>query len=237
MARPTKFKKGPMTDAERQRRRRKRLERAKRLAEPDAKKEHRARREAELGARIAAKPDGRFGVILADPAWRFEPHSRETGLSRAADNHYLTEPTAAIAAWDVPSIAAKDSVLAMYATAPMLLDALAVMAAWGFTYKTHAIWFKQRIGDGRGSGYWFLGEHELLLIGTRGNPVAPAMGTQARSVFIAPVGRHSEKPEVVRDWIDKHWPNTPKVELNCRGAPRPGWDAWGNEAEVDEAAE
>ena len=62
------------------------------------KAERRAAREAELGGRIRALPDKRYGVILADPEWRFEPYSRETGMDRAADNHYPTSTTAEITA-------------------------------------------------------------------------------------------------------------------------------------------
>ena len=44
--------------------------------------------EAETAARIQSLPHLQFGVIHADPPWRFEPYSRETGMDRAADNHY-----------------------------------------------------------------------------------------------------------------------------------------------------
>ncbi|WP_287199939.1 MT-A70 family methyltransferase [Mesorhizobium sp.] len=202
-----------------------------RAEEQTAKKGRRLEREVLLAEKIKALPGKCYGVILADPEWRFEPYSRETGMDRAADNHYPTSVVEEIMARDVPSIAADDCILFLWATAPMLPQALQVLAAWGFTYKTHAIWFKQRAGEGRGTGYWFLGEHELLLVGTRGNVVAPAMGTQFRSVFEAPVGAHSEKPEVSFEIIESYFPTIPKIELNRRGPARPGWDAWGLEAE------
>jgi N6-adenosine-specific RNA methylase IME4 len=192
----------------------------------ESKKEHRAERERELGTKQRALPHGRYGVILADPEWRFEPWSRETGMDRAADNHYPTSCTEVIAARDVPSIAADDCVLFLWATAPMLPHALLVMAAWGFDYKTHFIWFKDR----EGTGYWNRNRHELLLVGTRGNVPAPAPGTQSPSVYSEPGGEHSAKPEYFLLMIEKHFPNLPKIELNRRGPARPGWDAWGNEA-------
>ena len=37
-------------------------------------------------------------------------------------------------------------ILYLWATAPKLLEALEVMDAWGFTYKTQAIWNKEIIG-------------------------------------------------------------------------------------------
>jgi len=197
------------------------------LLKEDDKKERRARREMVLGGIQQAFPKKRYGIILADPEWRFEVYSRDTGMDRAADNHYPTSSTDAICARPVGDIAADDCVLYLWATSPMLPDALKVMQAWGFDYKSHQVWRKDRIG----TGYWFRNLHELILVGTKGNPPAPAMGTQEPSVFDAPVGRHSAKPECVQEMIERHFPNMPKIELNRRGPARPGWDAWGNEAD------
>ncbi|WP_244561737.1 MT-A70 family methyltransferase [Mesorhizobium australicum] len=201
-----------------------------RAAQQALKKQRRAVREIELAGKIVALPDRRYGTIYADPEWRFEPYSRETGMDRAADNHYPTSPTDEIAARDVASIAADDCALFLWATAPMLPDALYVMDMWGFAYVTHCVWIKVRAGEARGPGYWFTGEHELLLVGTRGNVPAPAPGTQFPSFLIAPVTEHSAKPEEFLERIEAYFPNLPKIELNRRGPARRGWDAWGAEA-------
>jgi N6-adenosine-specific RNA methylase IME4 len=189
------------------------------------KAKRRAQRERLLAQLIAALPARRYGVIVADPEWRFEPWSRKTGMDRAADNHYPTSPTRTIAARDVPSIAARDCVLFLWATVPMLPQALDVMRAWGFEYRSHYAWAKNRIA----TGYWNRNQHELLLIGTRGHPPAPAPGTQWPSLIAAPVGRHSAKPEIFLQMIETYFPTVRKIELNRRGPARPGWDAWGNE--------
>jgi hypothetical protein len=112
------------------------------------KAQRRTQREAELGAKQRALPQQKFGVILADPEWRFETYSRETGMDRAADNHYPTSVVEEIAKRDVPSIADDDCILFLWATVPMLLEAIAVMQAWGFTYKSSFVWVKDRIGTG-----------------------------------------------------------------------------------------
>jgi N6-adenosine-specific RNA methylase IME4 len=202
-----------------------------------AKKQARATRETELGSKQAVLPNKKYGVIVADPEWRFEPWSRETGMDRAADNHYPTSPTEEIAARGTValglkalSIAADDCVLFLWATAPMIEAALEVMGAWGFDYKSQFVWIKHRVG----TGYWNRNKHELLLIGTRGNIPAPAPGTQWDSAIEAPAGKHSAKPKCFLDMIDVYFPTLPKIELNRRGPPRPGWDAWGNEAEAAE---
>jgi N6-adenosine-specific RNA methylase IME4 len=213
------------------------------------KKERRHAREMELAARQAALPERKYGIIVADPEWRFEPYSVETGMDRAAENHYPTSDLLTIMRRDVGAIAAKDCVLFLWATAPMLVEAICVLDAWGFAwierdaatgflapekanarYVTNFCWIKQKMAG----GYWNRGKHELLLVATRGNPVAPAQGDQLKSDFdgvahAADANDHSAKPEDFMAWIDANWPNTPKVELNARNA-RPGWDAWGYEA-------
>ena len=197
-------------------------------AKTHAKKIMRDAREQTLAAKQLALPNKRYGVIVADPEWRFEPWSRHTGLDRAADNHYSTSCTEVIAARDVQSIAADDCVLFLWATGPMLPHALLIMATWGFNYKSHYVWGKDKVG----TGFWNREKHELLLIGTRGNVPCPAPGTQWDSLIMAPRGRHSAKPECFLDMIEQYFPTLPKIELNRRGAPRPGWDAWGNEADA-----
>lgn len=203
------------------------------------KQKRRAEREHDLGEKQAALPSTKYGVILADPEWRFEPWSRTTGMDRAADNHYPTSCTEVIAARDVPSIAADDCVLFLWATAPMLPHALLVMAAWGFDYRSHLVWYKQRhpqspnevFAPAIGTGYWFRNCHELLLLGVKGSVPAPAPGQQALSCGPELVGAHSQKPEFFLHLIERYFPTLPKIELNRRGPARSGWDCWGNESE------
>ena len=187
------------------------------------KREQRERAMAErtiAASQALARAAPLYGVIFADPPWRFEPRSRITGMDRAADNHYPTMTLAELCAMTVP--AASDCVLFLWATAPMLPQE--VMAAWGFSYRSHIAWVKDRIG----TGYWARSRHELLLIGTCGEVPAPAPGDQPASVICAPVKRHSSKPAAFAEMVAAMFPHVPKLEMFAR-APRPGWDAWGNE--------
>jgi N6-adenosine-specific RNA methylase IME4 len=188
----------------------------------------RSRREAELAQRQAALPDRRYGVILADPPWRFEPWSRHTGMDRAADNHYPTMTVDEIAALDIASIAADDCVLFLWATGAMDPQAHEVRRAWGFEYRGQFVWVKDRVG----TGYWNRNQHELLLIGVRGDIPAPAPGTQFASVIEAAVGEHSEKPTRFHELIEAYFPTLPKIELYARKA-REGWARWGFEAPTE----
>lgn len=190
------------------------------------KSQRRAEREQALAeaTRAASIELGKqlFDVLYADPPWRLEPYSRETGLDRAADNHYPTLPLDELCQIIPP--AARDCTLFLWATVPMLTQALKLIEAWNFTYKSHCVWIKSRIG----TGYWFRNAHELLLVATRGNPPAPAPGEQYSSVIEGPPTTHSAKPPAVAEMIEDMFPNAARLEMFAR-APRLGWNVWGNE--------
>lgn len=131
-----------------------------------------------------------------------------------------------IMALDIPSD--KNAVLFLWATAPKLEDALRVMKAWGFTYKTHAAWDKGRVGI----GFWFLGQHELLLIGTKGTFHPPTEKERISSVIRSRKREHSRKPDHIRLYIQTCYPTFSKLELFARQRFE-GWDVWGNEAPTD----
>jgi N6-adenosine-specific RNA methylase IME4 len=225
--RPPKFMKGPMNVAERSRLYRRRLKQAQANPVTVKKQQRRAERERELAERTIAAAQALgaggklYGVIYADCPWSWSAWSWK-GMSRAPD--YPTMALDALKALQVP--AAPDCVLFLWAIVPMLPQALELMVAWGFTYRSSAFWVKPRAG----TGYWFRGRHELLLVGTRGDVPAPAPGEQLESVIDMPQGKHSEKPEIFAGLIEALYPNVPKLEMFARGGPESGWDRWGNEA-------
>ena len=193
--------------------------------------QQRARREQELASKLTALPDKKYGVIVADPEWKFETYSPKGLTEKSAATHYVTSELVDIKTRDVASIAADDCVLFLWGTNPMLPQALAVMEAWGFKYVSNYVWVKDRIG----TGFWNRSQHELLLIGTRGKIPAPSPSMLLASVIEAPRRRHSEKPDEAYAMIAKYYPHLPKIELNAR-APRAGFDVWGT-LEFAQAAE
>jgi len=190
------------------------------------KKDRRQEREEALAEATnkASKELGKqlYGVIYADPPWRFKAYSEETGSDRAADNHYPTLTIDDVAEIEVP--AAPHCVLFLWVTVPMLSIGIRLIERWGFEYKSACAWHKTQIG----TGYWFRNQLELLLVGTRGHIPAPAMGEQPPQVVTANRGRHSEKPEAFAEMIETMFPNLPKLEMFARRR-REGWDAWGNQ--------
>jgi N6-adenosine-specific RNA methylase IME4 len=205
------------------------------------KGEKRDAREAELGRKLRDMPEKHYGVVLEDFEWDHEPWSRETGMDRHPANHYPTASDAhtpeEIVARTAERFKCAADICVLYAwtTIPHLAIAMKVLELRGFTYKSQRVWDKVRPGKGRGPGYWVTGEHEILLIATRGNVIAP---TNARfpSRFEAPVGEHSAKPDQQYEHAEYHFPNIPKIELNARRA-RTGWDSWGFEAPAPRVAD
>lgn len=168
-----------------------------------------------------------YPVIYADPPWKFRVHSEVTGREKSAENHYPTMETDAICDLfaEIGSPCTDDAVLFLWATNPMLPDGLRVLEAWGFTYIHHWIWDKVDIG----TGYWGRDQHEILLIGKRGNFPAPILGTQPGTVYREKKTDHSVKPDYYAEQLERLFKELPKLEMFCRD-PRPGWDAWGFEA-------
>jgi N6-adenosine-specific RNA methylase IME4 len=168
--------------------------------------------------------DRRYAVLYVDPPWHFEVYNEESGSERAAGNHYPTMELAEICALPVAALAADTSALFLWTTAPHLQEAFQVLAAWGFEYKSNAVWVKDKLG----LSYYVRNRHELLLIATRGNFPCPQPANRPSSVIEAPRREHSRKPDEAYEMIERMYPDLPRIELFARQA-RPGWDAWGNE--------
>lgn len=166
-----------------------------------------------------APPLGPFEVIVADPPWQYE---FTPSPARRIENQYDTLGLEQIAAHRPD--ASTDAVLFLWSPTPLLPEALRVMDSWGFRYRSAAIWDKQRLG----MGFWFRIQHENLLVGTQGNPLAVPEPARVRSIFSEPWAGHSIKPRTVYEWIERAFPGTQKLEMYARQA-RPGWAVWGNE--------
>jgi len=191
------------------------------------KAERLAKLEAISQGNRALQSNQRYSVLLADPPWRYEypPIGSE---NRRPERHYPTMGLDEICALPIADIIADDAICFIWATSPMLMECGQVLAAWGFQYRASAIWDK----GVPGLGYHFRNQHELLLVGKRGEVPAPLAGTQPPSIFREPRREHSQKPDCVPEMIERIYPRLAKIELFRRGPARPGWDAWGNQAEA-----
>ncbi len=166
-----------------------------------------------------------YQTILMDPPWY------ETGggkIKRGADRHYPLVKTP-----DMPRVImqapvwspADDCHLYMWATNNHLADAIWLMGALGFKYKTNVVWTKE---GRKGLGQYFRMQHELLLLGVRGKGYNVRTDDRSIGSWIdAPRGKHSQKPEEFRDLIMAR-SQGPYLEMFAR-TKREGWTAWGNE--------
>jgi len=172
-------------------------------------------------------PNKRYQIIYADPPWRYD-FSKDN--ADKIEVHYPTMSLKEICSLQIP--ADNNAVLYLWATVPKLIEALEVMKHWEFTYKTNMVWDKNWIG----MGYWFRGQHELLLVGVKGK-FSPPKENRVSSVLREKRTNHSKKPEIIRKWINLWYPNYLKIELFAR-PPKDrlfedesykGWDVWGDE--------
>ena len=172
-------------------------------------------------------PRQHYGVILADPPWKFRVWS-EKGDGRAAPYSTMTLPE--IEALPVQDLAARDCLLVMWTTAPFLEVSMDVMRKWGFTFSTAGAWAKMTDSDALavGTGYRWRSSAEFWLASKRGKP-RRAKGLAIPNCIIAPRREHSRKPSRLHEDLEAMFPDEPKCELFAR-ASRAGWDVWGNQS-------
>jgi N6-adenosine-specific RNA methylase IME4 len=120
-----------------------------------------------------------------------------------------------------------NAILLLWATAPKLEEAISVLNAWGFSYRTCAVWDKEKIG----MGYWFRGQHELLLVGTKGKFPAPLAENRVSSVYREKRTEHSKKPDFYYTLIEAMFPNGKYLELFARKKYNKKWQVFGNQIE------
>jgi N6-adenosine-specific RNA methylase IME4 len=182
----------------------------------------------------------KYKVIYADPPWAYG----DKGFGKRPDDEtikgsfapeagrYKTMALKDILALPVNQIVDENSALLLWATSPLLPEALQTISAWGFKFKTVAfVWSKVTVTgkEVANLGQWTLGNVELCLLGTRGSPVR--LVRNVRQLITAERTEHSRKPEEVRHRIETLFGNVPRLELFARGEVL-GWDVWGNEAQI-----
>jgi N6-adenosine-specific RNA methylase IME4 len=183
-------------------------------------------------------PNKKYSIILADPPWSYRNGRGHPRWAGDVAPHYDTMTIDEIKALPVADLAENDSILFLWVTFPNLQEGLDTLAAWGFNYKTLGFsWIKLNPKAKTpffGVGYYTKSNCEVCLIGTRGKP--PKQSNKVSSVILAPREEHSKKPETVREKIVELCGDLPRIELFARGQAAPGWDAWGNEVDQEEAA-
>lgn len=175
----------------------------------------------------------RFRTILADPPWQFQNRTGKMAPEHKRLNRYSTMSLDDIKGLPVADAADDTAHLYLWVPNALLPDGLAVMAAWGFNYKSNLIWHKERKdggSDGRGVGFYFRNVTEVILFGVRGkNARTLAPGRRQVNFLSTRKREHSRKPDEQYPLIEACSPG-PFLELFARGT-RPNWSVWGNQAD------
>jgi len=178
----------------------------------------------------------KYEIIYADPPWDYKQSGSKTNSRGMAKQHYKTMKTEDICNMPISRIKTDNAVCVMWATFPNIKEALKVMEAWGFIYKTVCfVWIKKNKKSW--TNFWGMGAYtranaEICLLGiskkTKASEMVKSHGIH--SVIEAPIEKHSKKPDIFREKIIELFGELPRVELFAR-EQNDEWDVFGDEVE------
>ena len=178
----------------------------------------------------------RYQIIYADPPWDYRDKNQGAHKYGKIAPYYSGMTTKEISLLPINLLTEQNCILFLWATFPNLQEALDVILAWGFTYKTLGFsWIKTNSKNGKpffGIGHYTKSNCEVCLIGLKGKLEPLKQSNRVSSVIIAPREKHSKKPDIIRDKIVEFCGDLPRIELFAREKTE-GWDVWGNEVESD----
>lgn len=170
-----------------------------------------------------------YSIIYADPCWDYAGREQHNNVkkNKSVINHYPTMTLEDLKKLNVDSICEKDCLLFMWSSSPHLGQAIELMKAWGFSYKTIAfVWDKQKVNP----GYYTMSQCEICIVGKKGKIPSPRGLRNIRQFLSEERGRHSAKPVEIRNRIVEMFPNHKRLEMFSREKVD-GWDCWGNEVD------
>lgn len=186
------------------------------------------------GDEFAHLPVFGYDLIMYDPPWHFATHS-DKGQGKGAATQYRTWTLRKIKTLSVGQLAARDAVLFLWATSPLLLDVDKpsrspvgeVIEALGFRYGAFGGWLKKTVNDrdAFGTGYVMRSSMEPFFIATTGSP---KHSKACRNIIHGLARGHSRKPEAAFRWAERYMPGARRIEI-CSRTNRKGWDVWGDE--------
>lgn len=171
-----------------------------------------------------------YDILYADPPWDYDGRTQQNGVTavKSANDHYATMTVKQMKTLRIQDICKKDCLLFLWTSSPHLPQALELMTAWGFEYKTVAfVWDKQRVNP----GYYTMSQCELCLVGKRGIIPTPRGLRNVKQFLSEMRGAHSAKPAEIRTRITQMFPTQSKLELFARETTE-GWAVFGNEVET-----
>jgi N6-adenosine-specific RNA methylase IME4 len=174
--------------------------------------------------------DQKYKIIYADPPWSYSDKSKHRG---GAERHYRTMNPQAIAE-EIRSIQTEENaVLCLWATSPLLPEALNVIQASGFKFKT-VLFTWTKINKKSKTLFWGMGHTtrsnaEFCLLGVKGKGLKRESAA-VLSARLEPIAQHSKKPDVFRDDIVKLWGDQARIEMFARSTFS-GWSSHGDQCQ------
>jgi N6-adenosine-specific RNA methylase IME4 len=179
----------------------------------------------------------KYKIIYADPPWNYCATGNTIPSRAKTGQPYVPMRMIDIYDFDlIHEIADKECVLFLWATAPLIPEAIYLLKCWGFEYKTIAFTWIKKNKQNKNSNFWGMGSWtrsnpEFCLLAVKGNP--KSISHSVHSVIEFPIMEHSKKPDKIRDLIVELVGDLPRIELFARKKVE-GWDAWGNEVPKEE---
>lgn len=182
----------------------------------------------------------KYQIIYADPPWQYgdkrnTPCKNNPSGAGGACKHYKTMSIEELKKLPIAELADDNCVICMWATAPFMKEAIELIGAWGFQYRTFLFVWVKMTNDmlrvrGDGIGLYTLNNAEFVLLGRKGKYWRES--TKEKQILLAPKTEHSKKPEEIRKRIERLFGDLPRIELFARQKTE-GWDVWGNEVASD----
>lgn len=172
-------------------------------------------------------PKGKYNVIYADPPWPYPERLDLKNLYGATNYHYERMSIKDICNMKVKDLTTDNSALFLWVATGFLEESFEVIKSWGFDYKSQMMWVKN--GGHGGIGYYFWGDHELLLVAIKGSFLPKKVFS---SVYSSPREKHSKKPDGIYEIIETMYPKQKYLELFAR-QKRKGWTSFGDQLDTE----
>lgn len=174
---------------------------------------------------------GQYDLIYADPPWKQSKGGKKS-VRENSSGKSLDYPTMSLE--DIKehlrlatNATGENSILFLWTIDKYLFEAQEIAESLGYKLHARMIWDKV---TGIPAAFTVRYGHEYLLYMYRGKliPVAKEERGKIHTVFREKVTKHSKKPEIAYEIIERLYPNLRKLEMYARDT-RAGWDSFGNE--------
>lgn len=172
-----------------------------------------------------------YGLIYADPPWKQSKGGKKS-VRENSSGKPLDYPTCSLDEIKehlrlATESTTENSILFLWTIDKYLFEAQQIAESLGYKLHARMIWDKV---TGIPAAFTVRYGHEYLLYMYKGKltPVAKDERGKIHTVFRERVTKHSKKPDIAYEIIERLYPDLKKLEMYARET-RDGWDSFGNE--------